>query len=183
MRSLAIGKAAAALSLGLLAWTTNAGAQPPSTSPPTNGSPVVQPVVGERTTYQAPNSPLLIGGLIAFGATYVPSVIIAAEANTSWDNYLYIPIVGPWLDLGNRPQCGGTLQPKCSTETGRKIILAANGVVQALGATAIVLGLVLPGRHSELVTAKLGPAQELHMDIVPAQLSADGYGLTAVGDF
>jgi hypothetical protein len=169
--------------LGLLLWSADAAADAssPPASAPSNGT--IVPIIGERTFYQPPNRPLLIGGLIAFGAGYVPSVIIAAEANTTFDNYLYIPIVGPWLDLANRPQCGGTFQPRCSTETGRKIVLAANGVLQAAGAAAIVLGLALPGKHSELVTAKLGPAGVLHMDIVPSQLSADGYGVTAVGDF
>jgi hypothetical protein len=185
MRFHALAAASAVISLALCAWTADAWGETtaPPPPPPATGSPEVQPILGERTTHQPPNGPLLIGGLIAFGGSYIPSVIVAAEANTSFDNFLYIPIVGPWLDLANRPQCGGRLQPACSTEWGRKAILVANGIIQAAGATAIVLGIVLPGRHSELVTAKLGRAQELRMNIVPSQVSADGFGLTAIGDF
>jgi hypothetical protein len=198
-RPRAIGMLCAGAALSVLAWTTAASAQdatapsqPVSPAPAPAASPApalttdpnVRPVVGERTTYSPPNNPLFIGGAITFGVSYVPAVIVAAALNTHYDNYLYIPVVGPWIDIANRPQCGnGLLQPSCSSQTGRKIIIAGVGILQAVGATAMVLGLVLPGRHTELVTAKSDRSKKLHVDVLPSSVGRDGYGVIAVGDF
>jgi hypothetical protein len=171
----------AGAALAALAWTTAAGAQPGASTQSTDTS--VQPIVGERVTYQPPNRPLVIGGLITFGVAYGASVIVAAEANTKFDNYLYIPIAGPWIDIGNRPDCGGVLQPRCSTEWGRKAILVANGILQAAGAGATILGFVLPGKRTEIVTAKSSRADKARVHLAPSQVGADAYGVAAFGDF
>ena len=66
---------------------------------------------------------------------------------------------------------------------GRKAILVANGVIQAAGVTAVVLGLVLLGRHTELVTAEANRARTVRVSVLPSQMGANGYGLAALGDF
>jgi hypothetical protein len=159
-----------------------------STTPslPASLDPTVRPVVGERITYRAPNYPLLLGGLLTFGLTYAGSVVVAAEVNTHADNFLYIPVVGPWLDLANRPSCGGFLQPRCSTEGGRKAILAASGILQAAGVLAAVVGAFAWQRHAEIVTARSDrPAKSTatRVTVVPSPMGRDGYGVTALGEF
>ncbi len=164
--------------LAAVTWTAAAGAQTAVTTP----QPVVapQPTVTEQTSYSAPNPALLGGGLIAFAGSYVPSVIVAAANNTSYDNNLYIPVVGPWIDLGNRPACGGFGQTGCGTEDGYKALLIIDGAVQGVGALATVLGLVVPQRHTTVVVAK---ADKPTVHVLPAQLNRDAYGVAAFGNF
>jgi hypothetical protein len=189
----AIAKVSAGFALAGLVWSTAASAQdatqtaPPletTVATPTSTDPNVRPIVGERTTYSAPNSPLLIGGIFAFGGAYSTSVVVAAIVNTSFDNWLYIPVAGPWIDLAHRPQCGnGLLEPSCSSQFGRKAILVADGALQGVGVLAVAAGLILPGRHRELLTAKSDRPGKVHVNILPSQVGRDGYGLTALGDF
>jgi hypothetical protein len=192
-----VGKASGVAALTALTWTGSSFAEtmvvPPASTPDSTVTsaaqtsttdPTVRPILGERTTYRAPNGPLLIGGTIVFLGSYVPAVIVAAAANTSFDNHLYIPLVGPWLDIANRPPCGnGVLEPSCSSQTGRKVLLGIDGVLQAAGAVSIVLGAVLTGRHTEIVTAKADPPKKPHVNVLPSQVGRDGYGVTAFGDF
>ncbi len=179
--------------LAAATWSSAAGAQPPSAeqqSTVVTPQPVVvapqpvvvapQPTVTEHTTYSAPNPVLLGTGLIVLGGSYIPSVIVAAANNTSYDNHLYIPVVGPWLDLGNRPSCGGFGQTGCGTEDGYKALLIIDGVAQGVGAVATVLGLVVPQRHTTMVVAK---ADKPTVHVLPAQLNRDAYGVAAFGNF
>lgn len=139
------------------------------------------PAVVEHTTYYAPpNRVLLGGGLVALVGAYVPSVIVAAASQTSYDAELFIPVVGPWLDLSNRPGCGGFGQTRCGAETGFKALLIVSGAFQGLGAVATVLGLVIPEQRA---TVKTAAADKPSVRVLPAQVSRDGYGLAAFGSF
>jgi hypothetical protein len=185
--------------LAALSWSTGAladtaaaptppAALPVMSPPPANVAPPgndssLRPILGEQTTYQAPNGPLLLGGVALFLGSYAPAVIAAAVVNTSFDNNLYIPLVGPWLDIANRPSCGGRLEPRCTSEGGRKAILAVDGVLQGVGAVATVMGLVLAGKHTEIVTARADRTPKAHLSVVPSQMGRDGYGVVAFGDF
>jgi hypothetical protein len=187
-RTCPTGKLFAGMALAAIAWSAAASAQyetqpapPPPPAPTTYNDPYARPVVAERTTYSAPNGPLLGAGLILFGGAYVPSVIVAAEANTSYDNRLYIPVAGPWLDIGKR-HCGGDLEPTCSSEWGRRAVLIADGAAQGAGAVLMVAGLLVPGRHRELITAKSDRSKKVQVDIVP-QVGNGQYGLGALGSF
>jgi hypothetical protein len=113
------GALCAAIALGSFAWSTGAAEDTPA-SPSTTTDSTIRPFVGERTTYQAPNKPLVIGGIVMFSVSYGASVIVAAAANTSFDNWLYVPIVAPWLDIGNRPSCGRPVQLGVGAESGAR---------------------------------------------------------------
>jgi hypothetical protein len=167
---------AGAVALAALGWSTLSAAD-------TVVVPVSQPVTHEQTTSSPPNAPLLTGGLIAFGGAYIPSVIVAAaNNNNSYDNHLYIPVVGPWLDLGNRPSCGNFGQPGCGTENGFKALLVIDGAFQGLGALATVIGLVTPQHHT-VVTAKAEKVNKPSLHLFPAQVARGAYGLAAFGNF
>jgi hypothetical protein len=139
-------------------------------------------VSAEQTTYHPPNRALIVGGLVSFVGAYVPSVLVAASNNNSYDHKLYIPVAGPWMDLAQRPgACNGFAQPTCGRETAFNALLIINGAFQGLGALATVLGFVVPEKHrTTVITAK---ADKPTVHIVPAQVSRDGYGLAAFGDF
>jgi hypothetical protein len=143
--------------------------------------------VVEETSYVPPNRAILAGGLIAFAGAYAPSVVVAAANGNSFDNRLYIPIAGPWLDLAQRPGCAGS-QFNCSRESGFAGLLIVDGVVQALGALATGLAFVVPERRTRVLSASADRARKiappkLAVHVVPARLGGDGYGVAAFGGF
>ncbi len=162
-------------------------APPPTVvvQPPLQGVTAPQPTFtpAPRTTerlvsYTGPNVPLLTTGLTTFGLSYAPALVIGAMSSQSSDRNLYIPVAGPWLDMANRPACGGR-GPSCTSETTNKVLLGVDGVAQGLGAAMTVVGLLVPTRHTTMTktTAKKdGPT----IRISPATLGT-GYGVTAVG--
>lgn len=139
------------------------------------------PAVAEQTSYRPPNRAVLAGGILAFLGSYGPAVAVAAANHNSYDNNLYIPLVGPWLDLRNRPGCGGPGEANCSSkEDGSKALLVLSGVFQGLGALTIALGAIVPEKRHTTVRAK---ADKPTVRVLPAQVSRDGYGLAASGTF
>lgn len=112
----------------------------PGTSLPAS---TVSPYSDERgavVEHSWPNRPLLITGLVVFGGTYGASAIVGAASNREADEKLFIPVVGPWLDLKDR-DCDAD---PCSHETLNKTLLIGSGALQGLGALSMVLSLVIP---------------------------------------
>ena len=165
-----------ALSSGLVVGTTTPSFA--DTSAAVEPSP--DPAATERTTYRPPNLPIVIGGVVAFVGAYGASIAVAAANSSSADNNLYIPVAGPWLDLQNRPGCGGPNEPSCSREDGSRALLVVSGIFQGLGVLTIALGLVVPEKRHTIVSAK---AEKPSVHVFPAQVSRDGYGLAAAGRF
>jgi hypothetical protein len=142
--------------------------------------PAESPAVRQQISYARPNGPLLEKGIFAFFASYVPSVIVAVVNDNSYDKRLYVPVVGPWLDLADRPGCGGTGQSPCGTEAAYKVLLVVVGALQGLGAAATVVGLAVPER---IITPAPAMAGKLTLHVLPAQMGRDGYGMQALGTF
>jgi hypothetical protein len=138
------------------------------------------PVVAEKK-YVGPNRALLGGGLITLGAAYIPAVIVAAESNTPIDNQLNIPVVGPWLDLAQRPPCGGPGQFSCSAEGGYVALLIIDGIFQGAGAAATVASFFVPQYETVVRSAKAG--DKPHVVVAPTRVGSDGYGVAALGRF
>ena len=101
---------------------------------------VVAPVVVEKTTTQATGpSMLMVGsGMVIFGLSYVPAIIVGATSGLDADHTLFVPIAGPWIDFAQRPGCSPASQ--CNTENTNRVLLATDGVVQALGALTVIGG-------------------------------------------
>lgn len=81
---------------------------------------------------------LIVGGSVAFGALYLTSVLNAAAGSGfvtcgpgSGCDYLYIPIVGPFITMGAGSYSGSDL-----------FILGLDGVVQTAGVAAFVIGML-----------------------------------------
>ena len=195
-RILALASSAVAVS-----WLSTANAQttevvtpppPPASPPPTTV--VVQPppppvatttvssaaVPGEtRESGYFPNPYLLTTGLIVWGASYSAAIVVAAQSSNPADQHLYIPIVGPWIDLADRAGCPVTAN-SCNTETGDKVLLAIDGAFQAIGTLEVLWGFLRPV-HREVVTVH-ATRYTPEMTFLPARV-AGGYGLTALARF
>src|SRR4029077_11191764 len=89
---------------------------------------------------------LLGSGIAVFGIPYITSVIVAASSDHDGDHHLYVPLAGPWLDMANRGSCP-TGSNACDNETTYKVLLAVDGVFQALGAIEIVSAFLTPEKR------------------------------------
>jgi hypothetical protein len=180
MKSLTMtSAAAAAIGLASLGWTTRSFAEDTMPAP-------TQAEAEVKTTTSPPNVPLLASGLFVLAGSYVPSVLVAAANNRSYDNNLYIPVVGPWMNLAARPACGGLGQTSCSTEGGFKALLIIDGIAQAIGAVGTIAGLVSPQTRTTAIarTAQADKKpQALKVRFIPASVGKSAYGMAAIGTF
>jgi hypothetical protein len=136
-------------------------------------------VVGERgsETVTFVNRRLLTTGMILFGGSYIPSVVVGAESSRPSDNpALFIPVAGPWIDLGER-DCGGA--HPCANEGGNTVLLVTDGVFQGLGMLAIISSFAVHERRGRnwfiIGNDKIQAA--------PSTVGRGGYGFSAVGTF
>jgi len=133
----------------------------------------------ERVHY-GPNRAMIGSGIVTLGISYGASVIVGAQSDHPGDKSLFIPVAGPWMDLTTR---GGCDAEPCGHETANKVLLVADGIVQAIGALDIVAGLFTP----ETVTTAKAPAAEPNVARmtwhVGPTVTSSAYGLAAVGTF
>jgi hypothetical protein len=132
------------------------------------------------TQHVVPSGSMLAGGLTTFALSYGPSVGVGLTSDRPEDHHLLVPIVGPWIDLGNRGGCGGLAEPSCDTETTYKVLIVVDGVVQGLSALTVVGAFFTP--ESRTVTRTVAPS-EPRLRIAPASLGVGGYGVLATRRF
>lgn len=121
----------------------------------------------------------LVGGLTSFALAYAPSAYVGSQS--SMDRALLAPVIGPWLDLANRPSCSTSSQialaassvgvDPCIGDTATRVALVVSGVVQGLGVLVTMFG--LPA-HSEVGAS----SRSLRVAVVPT-----GLGGALVGTF
>jgi len=141
------------------------------TTPPERVAVVPVAPRGDVVEHTWPNRPLLTTGIVVLGATYGASVIVGAASSRDTDHKLYVPVVGPWLDLKDR-NC------PCDHETLNKTLLIGSGVLQGIGALDIVLGLIVP-EAKEKPWYLIGDEK---LSVTP-QVGTNQTGLTAFGHF
>ncbi len=124
-----------------------------------------------------PNRAMIVVGVITLGGAFGTSAVLAGRSSNHSDQVLYVPLVGPWLDLGDRLKCGGGAgRASCGVERTNQVALVADGLFQAWGLAATIMGL-----FTKEYTMS-GPATaKLH--VAPTRLGAGGYGLGAFGTF
>jgi len=83
-----------------------------------------------ETESTGPNRTMLRSGVVILGLSYVPAFVVAVTNSRSDDDYLFIPVAGPWLDLAHRDCPPGP----CNHETLNKALLITDGVFQGIGA-------------------------------------------------
>ena len=82
-----------------------------------------------------PDTPLLVFGSAMLFSSLFPSHIVALASSNPSDQFLWIPIAGPWLDLADRGH---------GQVTTTSVLLITDGLVQAASALVIAMGLVPP---------------------------------------
>lgn len=128
-----------------------------------------------------PNRPMLITGGALFAAGYVPAVIVGAASDQDHDKRLYIPVVGPWLDMADRP-CG---IGDCSTrEDVNQALLIGSGVAQGAGVALAIASLFVPEDRDDRRAKSPAPAlaQKPQFKVTPISLRGGG-GFGAIGTF
>ena len=137
---------------------------------------VQEPPVRAHRSYGAP---AVTSGIVVFGISYGSAVIVASTSTHRGDSHLFVPIVGPWLDFADRGTCGPLTNERCDNETTYKVLLAVDGVFQAIGVLSVVGGLLAPEGTTVVAKAPEKPK----IQIAPAQYGKSGVGLAAVGTF
>jgi len=108
------------------------------------------------------------------GIGYAAAVMVASTSNHAGDNRLYVPLLGPWLDLSSRGSC--PLVQSCDSETTNKVLLIGDGLIQAVGVATILTGLMSPSRR---YAAKGFTVAQ----VVPVTFGNGRPGLAATGSF
>lgn len=125
-----------------------------------------------------PNRPLLRSGVFTLGASYLPALVVAIESDRPADDHLYAPVVGPWLDLGNRGDCEGD----CDGETVNKVLLVTDGVFQGIGALQILGSFIFPESRAAATIVGSDGTPVVSFRVMPTKISR-GSGLVAFGEF
>ncbi|WP_437316580.1 hypothetical protein [Sorangium sp. So ce385] len=97
-------------------------------------------------TDSVPNRGLIWSGVAVLGTTYGISTVVATFSDKPADRALWVPIAGPWIDLGTRGKCSG--DRACNTEATNKVLLVADGLGQAIGALQILSGFIFPAKRT-----------------------------------
>jgi hypothetical protein len=153
------------------------GAAPAPDLPPVPPEPQVarEPAVQFVTR---PNRSWLTTGLFAFGPAYVASIGIAATSRYPGDSNLWIPAVGPWLDLGARPSC--PRYGDCGSETGNRVLLVADGILQTFGVFEIARAFIWP---ETVAVPAASVASGASVSFTPGMVGQQGYGIRGTGRF
>ena len=154
--------------------------QQPVATTTTTAAPYTYPSdsYAERTVERRPNRTLLSTGVGILVVSYGASAVAGAISDRESDKNLFIPVVGPWLDLGNR-DCG--TDPCGNREDINKAMLITSGVVQGAGLLMALGSLVIP--ESSTVTEKRSTAKvKPEVRVSPVSFRA-GAGLGAIGRF
>jgi hypothetical protein len=158
--------------------------QPTTTSTTqTTGAPYYSPGgdrFTERTVHHRPNRVLLGTGTGIFVLSYGASVISGAVSNREEDKNLFIPVVGPWMDLADRncraaDQCG-------RTEDVAQAMLITSGVAQGAGVLLALSSLVIPEKTSVTERTTTAKVDKPKVSFAPVSYAA-GAGVGAVGRF
>jgi hypothetical protein len=142
------------------------------------------PIVDTTQTHTesaGPDLRTIGGGLITLGVSYSIGIAVAANSDHHGDRHLYVPVIGPWLDLGDR---GGNCSQSgsCDKETFNRFLIAADGVFQALGVLSIVSGFVFEPKREVTMTTTTATTRPT-LQITPVEYAHGGLGLAALGTF
>jgi hypothetical protein len=173
-RSIPAAASALALALAALASSGAARADAPKSVSLTRASGPGLAARRDVITYEEsmPNGALIGSGLTMFGASYIPSMIVAMSSDLPADSSLFVPVVGPWINLAQRDST--CPDGRCQHDAGNKVMLVMDGVFQGLGALQIAGGFLFPTTRT--VTQVAG------VRVLPS-VGATQVGLTAVGSF
>jgi hypothetical protein len=133
----------------------------------------------ERTIEKRPNRALLSTGTGIFVLSYGASVVAGAVSDREEDKRLFIPVVGPWMDLAQRDcsgsACGGN-------EDLARAMIVTSGIAQGAGVLLALSSLIVPESTSVTERTTTAKAVKPKVTFSPVSYSA-GAGVGAVGRF
>jgi hypothetical protein len=140
--------------------------------------PTPQQAAQQNETTTVTNSNVIVTGVMTFGVAYGIAAIAAASSDRSSDKRMYVPLLGPWLAMSDRGDCP-VEQSSCDNETTDKILMAVDGVFQAVGVATAVYGVLSPVTVTHTTTSAKN-----HVHVVPVSRN-DGHsaGLGIAGSF
>jgi hypothetical protein len=141
--------------------------------------PIVPPITARdesRVDREEPRAAFVLAGAGGLALAYGGSIAAAALSQHGLDRSLYIPLLGPWLDLAGRDSCGFSDQRPCYREGVNKVLLASDGVIQSLGLAALLFGVIRPAP-----AAGSARSPQLQLGMVP--LGRGDPGVAAFGTF
>jgi hypothetical protein len=187
--------AGAALAVGMLLnagvsraqdGQAGASATPPAVSP-NEAAPAPGEAVAARPAPRVEREPrkgLLIGGGITWGVAYTFSLIGAGKKDDPASNWLFVPVAGPFLYLGNHRCVGPDGQP-CVDDWATPMVFTMFGVAQSLGAVLVASGFLFPSEHvvggSGASAAKNDRRPVPSWIVTPAVVGQSGLGVAAAG--
>lgn len=133
----------------------------------------------EKTVEKRPNSTLLSTGIGVFVVSYGASAVAAAVSDREADKNLFIPVVGPWIDLGNR-DCGG-VDPCGAREDINKAMIVTSGIVQGAGVLMALGSLIVPETRT-VTTERTAAKTKPELSVSPVSFRG-GAGIGAIGRF
>jgi hypothetical protein len=159
--------------------------QPPVSTTTTTAMPYTPPGserYTERRIAHRPNRPLLTTGASIFVLTYGASVISGIISDRDADKKLFIPVVGPWLDLGQR-DCN-VATPCGTNEDVAKAFIITSGVVQGVGVLMALGSFLIPETTTveERSSTAKAKVEKPSVKVLPVSFGA-GAGIGAVGRF
>lgn len=157
--------------------------QQPASTTTTTAAPYNPPGsdTSERTVEHRPNRTLLSTGVGIFVVSYGASAVAGAISDRDSDKNLFIPVVGPWMDLADR-NCS-TSEPCGNREDINKAMIITSGVVQGAGVLMALGSLIIP--ETTTVTENRTHAKNKNkpsVSVSPVSFGM-GAGLGAVGRF
>jgi hypothetical protein len=167
---------------------TSAHAQ--TTTVVTTPVPVSTPVTAEKNVL--PNPPMFVSGLTTFAIGYAPALGVAIGSNHKGDDQLFIPVAGPWLDIGKRG-CSGVTVPtadgpfevasgqNCGSSNIETAALIADGTIQGLGILQVVASLIVPEKRVTVVGSS--QKKKPSFAVAPTSFAGRGAGAVAAGRF
>jgi hypothetical protein len=103
-----------------------------------------------REVTVSPSAALIASGTIALSLGYGVASVLAVSSTYDKDRVLFVPIAGPWIDLGLRP-------PGTTDEVWARVGLIVDGVAQLAGVVLLVTGFVMKARMPKNVAALVTP--------------------------
>ena len=126
------------------------------------------------------------------------SISIGASSKASADDWLYLPVAGPIIDLAARANdnChrspifstgSGTTQTTeiCVDDSGNRFLLTFDALVQGAGLTMLIVGLAAQQQVlvRDFATVSKAPRNSFAWSVSPRAMGRGGYGLGIGGTF